>query len=115
LVRIRAEWCRVRRKSWLRRETESTWRQTTRGQPWTALPTFLEKGARLGSPHFSAVVSGKIDVREESGLSANQVTRTIVFEGAGGRYEVPPEQWAEMLLFLEDRGGNLSTSGGHRI
>jgi hypothetical protein len=37
-------------------------------------------------------------------MSAEQVTRTIVFEGAGGRYEVSTEQWAEMLLFLEDHG-----------
>lgn len=37
-------------------------------------------------------------------MTAEQVTRTIVFEGAGGRYEVPPKQWADMLLFLEDRG-----------
>jgi hypothetical protein len=37
-------------------------------------------------------------------MSAEQITRTIVFEGAGGRYEVPSKQWAEMLLLLEDRG-----------
>jgi hypothetical protein len=37
-------------------------------------------------------------------VSAKQVTRTIVFDGAGGRYEVPPEQWAGMLLFLENWG-----------
>ena len=37
-------------------------------------------------------------------MSPEQTTRTIVFEGAGGRYEVPPEEWSEMLLLLEDRG-----------
>lgn len=37
-------------------------------------------------------------------MSPKQTTRTIVFEGAGGRYEVPPEEWSEMLLLLEDRG-----------
>lgn len=37
-------------------------------------------------------------------MSSEQTTRTIVFEGAGGRYEVPPGEWSEMLLLLEDRG-----------
>ena len=37
-------------------------------------------------------------------MSARRAIGTIVFEGAGGRYEVPPEQWAQMLLLLEDRG-----------
>ena|SRR5262249_7156965 len=37
-------------------------------------------------------------------MRPKQTTRTIVFEGAGGRYEVPPEKWSEMLLLLEDRG-----------
>lgn len=37
-------------------------------------------------------------------MSPEQATMTIVFEGAGGRYEVPPEEWSEMLLLLEDRG-----------
>jgi len=37
-------------------------------------------------------------------MSPEQTTRTIVFEGAGGQYEVPTEEWSEMLLLLEDRG-----------
>ena len=37
-------------------------------------------------------------------MSPEQTTRTIVFEGAGGQYEVRPEEWSEMLLLLEDRG-----------
>ena len=37
-------------------------------------------------------------------MRPEQTTRTIVFEGAGGRYEVPPEEWSEMLLLLENRG-----------
>jgi hypothetical protein len=44
-------------------------------------------------------------------MSARRAIGTIVFEGAGGRYEVPPEQWAQMLLLLVD--GDLS-SFGHR-
>jgi hypothetical protein len=37
-------------------------------------------------------------------MSPEQTIRTIVFEGAGGRYEVSPKEWSEMLLLLEDRG-----------
>jgi hypothetical protein len=37
-------------------------------------------------------------------MSPGRAIRTIVFEGAGGHYEVPLEQWAEMLLLLEDCG-----------
>ena len=37
-------------------------------------------------------------------MSPEQTSRPIVFEGVGGRYEVPPEEWSEMLLLLEDRG-----------
>jgi hypothetical protein len=37
-------------------------------------------------------------------MSTGPTTAPVIFEGAGGRYEVPPKQWAEMLLFLEDRG-----------
>jgi hypothetical protein len=37
-------------------------------------------------------------------MSVGQVSRTFIFEGARGRYEVPSKQWAEMLLLLEDRG-----------
>ena len=30
--------------------------------------------------------------------------RALVFEGLGRRYEVAPEEWAEILLLLEDWG-----------
>jgi hypothetical protein len=31
--------------------------------------------------------------------------RGLVFEGLSGRLEIPPEEWAEMLLLLLDWGG----------
>jgi hypothetical protein len=30
--------------------------------------------------------------------------RALIFEGLDHRFEVPPEEWAEILLFLEDWG-----------
>lgn len=37
-------------------------------------------------------------------MSAKGIAKAMVFEGATKRFEVPPAEWCEMLLLLEDFG-----------
>ena len=46
-------------------------------------------------------------------MSAGRAIGSIVFEGVGRRYEVPSEQWAEILLCSKIGDGDLN-GFGHR-
>ena len=78
----------------------------------------LDKPARQGSvglpaPHTTLEVGKAAAKRARGGgMSAGRAIGSIVFEGAGGRYEVPPEQWAQIFC-SKIVDGDLS-SFGHR-